>query len=95
MTTREVGNLRTKLSWEDQGATRSLEGFKQDLKGLRSEMNLARSRGRDYTNSLKGLREQSDILTRRFQTQQEKVRELRRRYEESVKVKGEDRKSVV
>ena len=90
MAVREVGNLRTKLSWEDEGATRSLKGFAQDLKGLKSEMNLARSSGKDYTNSLKGLREQSDILTRRFQTQQEKVKELRHRYEESKKAKGED-----
>lgn len=90
MAVREVGNLRTKLSWEDDGATRSLKGFAQDLKGLKSEMNLARSSGKDYTNSLKGLREQSDILTRRFQTQQEKVKELRHRYEESKKAKGED-----
>lgn len=90
MATREVGNLRTRLSWEDQGATRSLEGFRKDLKGLRSEMNLAKSGGKAYTNSLKGLREQSDILTRRFRTQEERVKELRKRYEESKRVKGED-----
>ncbi|WP_212925329.1 phage tail tape measure protein [Oceanobacillus sp. J11TS1] len=82
--------MRTRLSWEDDGANRSLEGFKRDLKGLRSEMRLAQSGGKDYTNSLKGMREQSDILTRRFKTQQEQVRELKRRYDEAKAVKGED-----
>jgi len=90
MATRDIGNLRTRLSWEDDGANKSLESFRRDLRGLRSEMNLARSKGREYTQSLKGMREQSDILSRRLRTQQERVRELRRRYDESVKTKGED-----
>lgn len=90
MATRDIGALRTRLSWEDDGANRSLEGFKRDLKGLRSEMRLAQSGGKDYTNSLKGMREQSDVLSRRFKTQQQQVRELKRRYEEAKAVKGED-----
>ena len=90
MATRDVGNLRTRLSFEDEGATRSLEALRRDLRGLRSEMNVARSRGREYTQSLRGMREQSDILTRRLRVQEQRVRELRRRYEESVKTKGED-----
>src|SRR5699024_3451842 len=67
-----------------------MEGFRRDLRGLRSEMNAARSGGREYTNSLKGMRQQSDVLTRRLKTQKEQLRELRRRYRESVRVKGED-----
>lgn len=90
MATKDVGNLRTRLSWEDDGANRSLKDFRRDLKGLSSELNAAKSKGREYTQSLKGLREQSDILTRRFKTQQETVKELKRRYEESKRVKGED-----
>lgn len=94
MASKDIGQLRTRLSWEDEGANKSLEGFRRDLKGLRSEMNLAKSHGKDYTNSLKGMREQSDILSRRFQTQEERVKELRKRYDESVKVKGEDAKQT-
>ncbi|WP_225221007.1 phage tail tape measure protein [Bacillus norwichensis] len=90
MASRDIGQLRTRLSWEDEGANKSLEGFRRDLKGLRSEMNLARSKGREYAQSMKGMREQSDILSRRFKTQQERVRELKKRYDESVKAKGED-----
>lgn len=90
MATRDIGQLRTRLSFEDEGSARSLEGLRRDLRGLRSEMNVARSKGREYTQSLKGMREQSDILSRRLKTQQERVRELRKRYDESVRVKGED-----
>lgn len=82
MATKDIGNLRTRLSWEDDGANRSLEGFKRDLRGLRSEMNAAKSGGREYTNSLKGMRQQSDILTRRFKTQEKQVEELRNRYKQ-------------
>lgn len=94
MASRDIGQLRTRLSWEDEGANKSLEGFRRDLKGLRSEMTLARSKGREYTQSMKGMREQSDILSRRLKTQQERVRELKRRYDESVKAKGEDAKQT-
>src|SRR5690625_7169832 len=47
-------------------------------------MNLTKSSGKEYTNSLKGMRDQSDVLTRRFKTQKEQARELRRRYDELV-----------
>ncbi|WP_099157268.1 phage tail tape measure protein [Virgibacillus ndiopensis] len=94
MATKEVGTLRTKLSWEDDNTTRSLQGFKRDLKGLRTEMNVAKSQGKEYTNSLKGLREQSDILSRKFKTQKQEVKELAKRYELSKKANGENAKAT-
>ena len=90
MATKDIGNLRTRLSWEGDDANKSLEGFRRDLRGLRSEMNLARSQGRDYTSSLKGMQQQSDILTRRFKTQEERVKELRKRYKELTEAGKED-----
>ena len=79
MAQRDIGTLRTRLSFESDDVNRSLENFRRDLKGLRSEMNLLRSKGKEYTSSLKGMREQADILTRRLQVQQEKVKELKKR----------------
>src|SRR5690606_18743467 len=38
----------------------------------------------------KGLRDQSDILNRTLKTHRERVAELKKRYEESAKVKGVD-----
>lgn len=90
MAVRDVGNLRTRLSFEDGGAMSSLQRFRQDLYGLRSEMRTVTSQGREYTNSLKGLKQQQDILNRELRTHQERVNELNRRYEEAVKAKGED-----
>jgi hypothetical protein len=51
MATRDVGNLRTRLSWEDNGTKRSLTGFRDDLKNLKSEMNATKSRGKEFANS--------------------------------------------
>lgn len=94
MATRDVGNLRTRLSIDDQGTTRSLSRLKEDLRGLRSEMRTVTSQGRDYSNSLKGLRQQQDILNRQMRVHRERVQELNRRYREAVKVKGEDSKEA-
>lgn len=94
MAQRDIGNLRTRLSWEDDGSTRSLTRFREDLKGLRSEMKTITSQGKDYTNSLKGMKQQSDVLSRQYRTQQERVRELNKRYQEAARVKGEDDKQT-
>lgn len=90
MAVRDVGNLRTRLSFEDQGAISSLARFKQDLAGLRSEMRTITSQGRNYTNSLRGLRQQQDILNRQMRLHRDRITELNRRYEEAVKQKGKD-----
>lgn len=92
--TRDIGNLRTRLAFEDDGAIRSLTRFREDLRGLRSEMRTVTSQGKEYAGSLKGLKQQQDILSREVKTHQERVRELRKRYEESAKVKGEDAKQT-
>ncbi len=94
MAQRDIGQLRTRLSWEDDGSTRSLTRFREDLKGLRSEMKTITSQGKDYTSSLKGMKQQSDVLSRQYRTQQERVRELNKRYQESARVKGEDDKQT-
>src|SRR5690606_12874424 len=57
-------------------------------------MRTVTSQGRDYSNSLKGLRQQQDILNRQMRVHRERVQELNRRYREAVKVKGEDSKEA-
>lgn len=90
MPVRDVGNLRTRLSFEDDGAMNSLQRFRQDLKSLRSEMRTVTSQGKEYINSLKGLKQQQDILNRELKVHQERVKELNLRYQEAVKAKGAD-----
>ncbi|MCM3619159.1 phage tail tape measure protein [Sutcliffiella horikoshii] len=91
MSSKDVGTLRTRLSWEGD-ANQGIATYKRGLSGLRSEMKAAQAQGREYTSSLKGLREQKDILTRRLQVNNKEVSELRKRYEEAKKEKGEDAK---
>ena len=86
---KEIGNLRTRLSFDKTGES-NLTDLKRDLKGVRSEMNVFRSGSREYRTSLKGMRQESDILTRRLKVQEEQVSELRRRYEESRDATGEN-----
>ena len=74
----EVGILRTRLSFETTGQT-SLTDLQRDLRGIRSEMNNFRAGGRQYRTSLQGMRQESDILTRRLEVQQKRVEELKRR----------------
>lgn len=90
MAVRTVGNLRTRLSFEDGGTIRSLEKFKQDLRGLRSEMITVTSQGGKYANSLKGLKQQQDILNRELRVHQERLKEIKKRYDEAVEAKGAD-----
>lgn len=90
MAVRDVGHLRTRLSWEDGGTITSLQRFRQDLRNLRSEMRTVTSQGKEYTNSLAGLKRQQDILNRELRTHQERVKEISRRYDEAVKAKGRD-----
>jgi TP901 family phage tail tape measure protein len=94
MATSDIGHLRTRLSWEDEGTLKNLTRFKEDLRGLKSEMATVTSRGKDYTNSLKGLRQQSDILSRTLKTQKDNVQELNKRYQQAREAKGEDAKQT-
>lgn len=53
-------------------------------------MRTVTSLGKDYKNSLAGLKQQQDILNRELKVHQERVKEINRRYHEAVKAKGED-----
>lgn len=91
----EVGALRTRLTMLDQGTTRGLQGFRDTLKGIRSEMNVARSAGQAYGRSIDGLRQKSDILSRRLEVQQRQVMALRSRYDQARLAKNRNEKAVM
>ena len=94
MATKDIGNLRTRLSWEDEGSTRSITRLKEDLRGLKSEMSTVTSKGKEYASSLKGLKQQSEILNRTLKTQKDNVQELNKRYQQAKEAKGEDAKQT-
>lgn len=86
---KDVGNLRTRLSFEKTGES-NLTELRRDLRGIQSEMNNFRASSRAYRTSIKGMRQESDILTRRLQVQRERVAELKRRYDEAKRTTGEN-----
>ncbi|WP_175074662.1 phage tail tape measure protein [Terribacillus sp. AE2B 122] len=86
----EIAALRTKVSMEDAQFTRSAKSMAADLRQLKSEMNMVKASGKEYENSMSGMKQQSDILSRTLTVQQQKLAEIKKRYDESVRVKGVD-----
>jgi phage-related minor tail protein len=86
----EIAALRTKVSMEDAQFTRSAKSMAADLRQLKSEMNMVKASGKEYESSLSGMKQQSDILSRTLTVQQQKLSEIKKRYDESVRVKGAD-----
>ncbi|MEC0282435.1 phage tail tape measure protein [Terribacillus saccharophilus] len=86
----EIAALRTKVSMEDAQFTRSAKSMAADLRQLKSEMNMVKASGKEYENSMSGMKQQSDILSRTLTVQQQKLAEIKKRYDESVRVKGAD-----
>lgn len=87
--TKEIGSLRTRLSFEKTGES-DITSLTRDLKGVRSEMNNFRASSREYRTSMKGMHQESDILTRRLKVQKEEVSELKRRYDSAREATGEN-----
>ena len=85
----DIGTLRTRLSFEKDNNA-GLEGLKRDLRGLRSEVNVFRASSSQFRTSMKGMRQESDIMTRTLATQRTRVSELGSRYRELARTKGED-----
>lgn len=86
----DVGSMNVKMSLDSAQFTQSMTGINAKLRALRSEMNVARSGGRDFERSLEGMRQKSGILTQTLETQRIKVGQLKDQYEESVRTKGKD-----
>src|SRR5690606_38131309 len=55
-----------------------------------SEMITVTSQEGKYANSLKGLKQQQDILNRELRVHQERLKEIKKRYDEAVEAKGAD-----
>jgi TP901 family phage tail tape measure protein len=67
-----------------------MAGVNRQLKGLQHEQKAATSSGTGFARGVDELRSKSDILSRTFELQQAKVRELKRRYDESKAATGEN-----
>ncbi|WP_371017379.1 peptidoglycan DD-metalloendopeptidase family protein [Pseudalkalibacillus sp. JSM 102089] len=85
-----LGALRISLGLDSAQFNQSITDINRQLKAVRSEFTATNDGTKEYAKSLEGLRARNDTLTRQMQLHRAKVTELRRQYEQSVQVKGED-----
>lgn len=90
----ELGALKVDLSIDTANFTRSVADINRKLRGLHSEFIATASGNENFEKSLEGLRAKSKNLTKQFKLHEQKVQELRKRYEESAKTKGKDAKET-
>jgi chromosome segregation ATPase len=90
----EIGSLRVSLELDSADFSRSMTDINRKLRNAKSEMDLAKSSGKGFGDSVQGLRNRSDILNRTLQLQQERVKRLKDQYEESKRTKGENAKET-
>ncbi|MDO7487048.1 phage tail tape measure protein [Peribacillus frigoritolerans] len=89
-----LGSLRVSLGLDSAQFTQSVADINRKLKGVKSEFEAVNDGTKEYAQSLDGLKAKNDNLNRQMQLQQQKVQELKRRFEESSRAKGEDAKET-
>src|SRR5690625_2847042 len=87
---RTVGALKTTISLDDTQFQNSMQGINRQLRGLKAETRAVTSSGTGFARGVDEMRAKADVLNRTLEVQQAKVRELRKRYEESKRETGEN-----
>lgn len=90
MANEEIGNLKVSLALDDTQFNRPLANVERNLKGLGQELAIIRNKGKEWGDSLEGLKGKQEVLGRTLETQETKVKKLREAYEKSVREKGAD-----
>lgn len=86
----DVGSLAVSLSLDSSEFNRPLASVDRNLKALGGELSAIRNKGKEWGDSLEGLRTKQEVLGRTLSTQETKVKSLREAYEKSVREKGAD-----
>lgn len=73
---------------------RSVTEINRKLQGLQSELKASTASGTGFAKGMQEMRAKSDILNRALQVHQEKVSQLRDKYEKNLAVKGADAKAT-
>lgn len=89
-----LGALKVSLGLDSAQFTQSITDINRRLKGVKSEFEAVNDGTQEYAKSVDGLRAKNDMLNRQMDLQKAKVNELKRKYEESVRVKGADDKAT-
>ncbi|NBI30733.1 phage tail tape measure protein [Chengkuizengella marina] len=90
----EVGSLKVNLGLDSADFTKNITDINRKLKVVESEFKVASTSVDGFGSSVDDLKSQSEHLSTKLQLQAKKVEALRDKYEESVKVKGEEAKET-
>lgn len=90
MANEEVGSLKVSLSLDNTDFNRPIASVERNLKTLGGELSIIRSKGKEWGDSVEGLRTKQETLGRTLSLQETKVKSLRTAYERSVREKGAD-----
>ncbi|WP_431798912.1 phage tail tape measure protein [Halobacillus andaensis] len=88
-----LGAFKISLGLDSAQATTSLVDLNRKLKGVKSEFDAVHDGTKDFAQSADGLKAKNEMLTRQFGLQEAKLKELKKRYDDSVKAKGKDDKA--
>ncbi|WP_348638167.1 phage tail tape measure protein [Lysinibacillus sp. 1 U-2021] len=79
-----IGSLEVSLSLNASNFNGTIAQVNRNMKAMGSELQAIRARGAQYENSLTGLSQKQNVLTRSFDAASIKLQEQRRRYDELV-----------
>ncbi|MEA0563483.1 phage tail tape measure protein [Lysinibacillus irui] len=79
-----IGSLEVSLSLNASNFNGTVAQVNRNMKAMGSELQAIRARGTEYENSLTGLSQKQNVLSRSFDAASIKLQEQRRRYDELV-----------
>lgn len=85
-----LGALKVRVNAQTAEFSQSMRDINARLRAVKSEFNATSDGSREYARSLDGLRAKHESLTREMEVHRQKTRELKRQYDEAVRVKGAD-----
>jgi SLT domain-containing protein/phage-related protein len=85
-----LGSLKVSLGLDSADFTHGIGDINRKMRAVKSEFTAASDGSKDFAKSLDGLTAKSDNLNRQMDVQRAKLDLLKRKYEESVRVKGKD-----
>lgn len=94
MSENNLGTLSASVSLDTAQFTQSIQNLNRQMKVIKSEFDAASDGTRGFGKSIEGLKEKEKMLTKQMEVQGRKTNELKRRYEELKRTKGEDTKET-
>ncbi|MCY7442877.1 MULTISPECIES: phage tail tape measure protein [Bacillus amyloliquefaciens group] len=92
MSNEVLGNMITRLSFDDNGFSQGVDNIKEKMALVRSEMKASSSQFGRLGDASDKLRERQEGLSKLYQLQSNKIEQMRNKYQELAREKGENSK---